>query len=120
MGIALREFVEEAEDGLGRDFEQIELLSSERSIHQRHDGITRNTNEEHQYTSGLGACVVAHGEGDATHGVTCLKEGTHTFTLQSGTTFTIYASPYTPNFGAAAFQYPMNNYRFNPSDCVPD
>lgn len=55
-----------------------------------------------------------------THGVTCLKEGTHTFNLQSGATFTIYASPYTPNFGAAAFQYPINDDRFNPIDCVAD
>jgi hypothetical protein len=41
-------------------------------------------------------------------GVTFLEEGTHTFTLDSGTKFTIYALPYTPQYGQSAFQYPTN------------
>jgi predicted phosphodiesterase len=46
-------------------------------------------------------------------GVTFLKEGTHTFTLNSGVKFTIYASPYTPQCGKSAFQYPTNQDRYN-------
>jgi hypothetical protein len=52
-------------------------------------------------------------------GVIFLSEGTHQFTLSSGATFTIYASPYTPAFGASAFQYPTNEDRFNPPDLTP-
>jgi len=37
----------------------------------------------------------------------------HTFTLKSGATFTVYASPWTPKFGVSAFQYPTNEDRFN-------
>ncbi|KAG9189570.1 hypothetical protein G6011_06438 [Alternaria panax] len=48
-------------------------------------------------------------------GITFLWEGTYTFTLACGATFTIYASPYTPMLGASAFQYISNEDRFNPS-----
>ncbi|KAH7078530.1 Metallo-dependent phosphatase-like protein [Paraphoma chrysanthemicola] len=53
------------------------------------------------------------------NGVTFLDEGTHTFTLSSGATFTIYASPYTPQYGASAFQYATNEDRFNPPQTTP-
>ena len=46
-------------------------------------------------------------------GVTFLTEGTYTFTLKSGATFTIHASPYTPVFGDWAFAYEKNEDRFN-------
>jgi len=46
-------------------------------------------------------------------GIRYLEEGTHTFTLRSGATFTVYASPWTPKFGVSAFQYPTNEDRFN-------
>jgi Icc-related predicted phosphoesterase len=50
-----------------------------------------------------------------------LEERTHTFTLKSGATFTIYASPYTPKFGVSAFQYESSHDRFNPTEKVlPD
>ncbi|KAF9636176.1 Metallo-dependent phosphatase [Lasiodiplodia theobromae] len=43
----------------------------------------------------------------AAQGVTYLREGTHTFTLpNTDTTFTVFASPYTPQHGDSAFQYP--------------
>ncbi|KAK0650821.1 Metallophosphoesterase domain-containing protein 1 [Lasiodiplodia hormozganensis] len=58
----------------------------------------------------------------AAQGVTYLHEGTHTFTLpnddRGGTTttitFTVFASPYTPQHGESAFQYPSAHDRFNP------
>ncbi|KAI4703028.1 hypothetical protein J4E81_001905 [Alternaria sp. BMP 2799] len=53
------------------------------------------------------------------NGITFLKEGTHTFKLACGATFKIYASPYTPLYGASAFQYPSNEDRFNPSGTPP-
>ncbi|KZM20514.1 hydrolase [Ascochyta rabiei] len=59
-------------------------------------------------------------ESEATrNNVTFLEEGTHTFTLSSGTRFTIYTSPYTPAHGASAFQYPTDTDRFNPAAATP-
>jgi predicted phosphodiesterase len=52
-------------------------------------------------------------------GVTFLSEGTHQFSLASGATFRIYASPYTPAYGASAFQYPTNEDRYNFADMTP-
>lgn len=51
-------------------------------------------------------------------GVTYLTEGTHTFTLKNGATFTIYVSPYTPEFERWAFPYERNEDRFNSSQHV--
>ncbi|KAL8992853.1 MAG: hypothetical protein Q9169_006786 [Polycauliona sp. 2 TL-2023] len=48
-----------------------------------------------------------------TAGVTYLTEGTHTFKLANGATFTIYVSPWTPEFGDWAFGYPHHEDRFN-------
>ncbi|KAL6712412.1 hypothetical protein ACN47E_000289 [Coniothyrium glycines] len=53
------------------------------------------------------------------HGITFLSEGTYTFTLKSGATFSIYASPYTPAYGSSAFQYPSGEDRFNPVSITP-
>lgn len=53
------------------------------------------------------------------NGITFLTEGTHTFTLFSGATFSIYASPYTPAYGTSAFQYPSGEDRFNPAKITP-
>lgn len=46
-------------------------------------------------------------------GITYLQEGTHTFTLNSGATFTVYASPYTAGSGGWAFPYETFQDRFN-------
>ncbi|KAH8592758.1 Metallo-dependent phosphatase-like protein [Bisporella sp. PMI_857] len=45
-------------------------------------------------------------------GVTYLEEGTHTCTLKNGAKFTVYASPYQPEFWGA-FQYRRDEDRFN-------
>jgi hypothetical protein len=52
-------------------------------------------------------------------GVTFLQEGTHTFTLSTGATFTIYSSPYTPSYESSGFQYPTNEDRYNPAGNSP-
>jgi Icc-related predicted phosphoesterase len=52
-------------------------------------------------------------------GVTYLSEGTHTFTLKSGATFTVYASPYTPEFSRWGFPYEHHEDRFNTSEQIP-
>jgi hypothetical protein len=54
------------------------------------------------------------------NGITFLHEGTHTFTLASGASFTIYASPFTPAYGASAFQYPSHHDRYNPASQTPE
>lgn len=46
-------------------------------------------------------------------GVTYLHEGTHSFTLRSGATFSIYVSPYTAAFSDWAFAYAHHEDRFN-------
>lgn len=55
----------------------------------------------------------------AKNGVIFLKEGTYTFTLASGASFTIYASPFTPAYGSSAFQYPSNEDRYNSASDTP-
>ncbi|KAF2002635.1 Metallo-dependent phosphatase [Amniculicola lignicola CBS 123094] len=52
-------------------------------------------------------------------GVTFLNEGTHEFTVESGASFTLYASPYTPKYGASAFQYESREDRYNPPTITP-
>lgn len=51
-------------------------------------------------------------------GVTYLEEGVNTFTLKNGSKFTIYTSPYQPEFCDWAFPYERNEDRFNPSHHV--
>jgi Icc-related predicted phosphoesterase len=52
------------------------------------------------------------------YGVNFLEEGTYSFTLNSGATFAIYASPYTPEFGISAYQYKSAHDRYNPKGYV--
>lgn len=40
-------------------------------------------------------------------------EGTHNFTLKDGRSFSIFASPYTPEFGGYAFTYGQDDDHFN-------
>ncbi|KAL8673673.1 MAG: hypothetical protein Q9168_001928 [Polycauliona sp. 1 TL-2023] len=51
-------------------------------------------------------------------GVTYLTEGTYTLNLSNGATFTIYASPWIPQFGDWAFGYPNHEDRFNTASQV--
>lgn len=48
-------------------------------------------------------------------GIHYLTEGIHTFTTNAGATFTVYATPQTPQHGACAFQYPSAEDRYNDS-----
>lgn len=49
-------------------------------------------------------------------GIHVLDEGTHDFVLASGASLRVYASPYTPENGFSAFQYPSKEDRYNPKD----
>ncbi|KAF2252760.1 hypothetical protein BU26DRAFT_587426 [Trematosphaeria pertusa] len=51
------------------------------------------------------------------YGIYYLEEGTHRFTLVSGKSFTIYVSPFTPEFNGYAFAYGAED-RFN-NGCEP-
>lgn len=53
------------------------------------------------------------------NGIFYLEEGTHQFILQSGAVINIYATPYQPEYGASAFQYPTNQDRYNNSSHTP-
>lgn len=46
-------------------------------------------------------------------GVHLLDEGLHAFALGDGRSFTIFASPFTPEFGGYAFSYPRDENHFN-------
>ena len=71
------------------------------------EGSLTDLEEHHQ------AVMVMTGPLAAEAGVMFLDEGTHSFTLKSGATFTIYVSPYTPAFCDWAFAYERNEDRFN-------
>lgn len=48
------------------------------------------------------------------HNIHYLKEGTYTFVLTNGASFTVHASPQTPEYGVGSgFQYPTNEDRYN-------
>lgn len=49
-------------------------------------------------------------------GIRYLEEGLHTFSLKNGAKFTVYASPYQPEFCGWAFPYYRNEDRFNPPE----
>lgn len=51
-------------------------------------------------------------------GIYYMDEGLETFTLKNGARFTVYASPYQPEFCNWAFAYPRTQDRFNPSLAV--
>jgi hypothetical protein len=54
----------------------------------------------------------------AAAGVTYVEEGLHKFTLKNGAKFTIYTSPYQPEFYDWAFPYERDEDRFNPPSHV--
>lgn len=47
-----------------------------------------------------------------------LDEGMHNFTLNNGSTFSIYASPWQPEFCDWAFNYPHDEDRWNPPSLI--
>lgn len=55
-------------------------------------------------------------------GLLLLNEGVHKFTLSGGRSFSIYASPFTPEYGGYAFSYAPGEDRFNDdrSGRIPD
>lgn len=55
------------------------------------------------------------GEDAQRHGIVYLEEGLKTFTLKSGAQFTIYTTPYQPEFCNWAFAYRRSEDRYNPS-----
>lgn len=53
--------------------------------------------------------------------VKLLDEGIHKFTLKDGRSFTLFASPFTPEFGGYAFSYPPEDDHFNTgASTIPD
>ncbi len=53
-------------------------------------------------------------------GITYLEEGLHSFVLDSGAQFSIYASPHQPHYNGSSwgFSYPRDEDRFNPLHLV--
>ncbi len=66
------------------------------------------------------ALAVMRGPLAAEAGVLYLDEGTYTFDLKNGASFTIYASPYSPAFCDWAFAYEHDQDRFNEAHQVAD
>ncbi|KAH8805700.1 ser/Thr protein phosphatase family protein [Xylogone sp. PMI_703] len=59
------------------------------------------------------AIAVMTGPDAIEKGINYLEEGLHTFTLKNGAKFTVYASPYQPEFCGFAFPYLRHQDRFN-------
>ncbi|KAJ9649331.1 hypothetical protein H2201_004337 [Coniosporium apollinis] len=51
-------------------------------------------------------------------GITYLEEGTYEFTISNGAKFSVYASPYQPEFCNWAFPYERHEDRYNPPNRV--
>jgi hypothetical protein len=64
------------------------------------------------------ARVLWTGEEAKNAGVTYLTEGMHDFTLSNGARFSVYASPWQPVFGNWAFNYPLEEDRWNPPHLI--
>lgn len=72
------------------------------------EGVKNEHLEEHATAMDIMTGFLA-----AEAGVTYLEKGTYNFTLKSGARFTVYASPYQPEFNKWAFAYEPTNDRFN-------
>lgn len=70
--------------------------------------------EDPEYDDDRRAKEIMTGEEAKQAGVTYLEEGLNTFTLKNGARFTIYTSPYQPEFCDWAFPYERDEDRFNP------
>lgn len=60
------------------------------------------------------------GEAAREAGIVYMVEGSRTFTLGNGATFTVYASAYQPEFWNWAFGYPRDHDRFNQFESASD
>jgi hypothetical protein len=82
-----------------------------RTHHDRH--FIRGDEREHE-----DAIELMTGPEAQKAGVTYLEEGINTFKLKNGAEFTIYTSPYQPEFCDMAFPYQRTEDRFNPPDQI--
>jgi predicted phosphodiesterase len=78
--------------------------------------LIENMDEEQYAGYHKSALEIMNGPLAKENGVTYLEEGTHTFTLKSGATFKVYASPYTRGNGDWAFCYRRLEDPFNEHD----
>ncbi|KAL9052362.1 MAG: hypothetical protein Q9162_005454 [Coniocarpon cinnabarinum] len=85
-------------------------LSLDPNYHDKH--TTRNFTHQMRKQ----ANEIMRGPSARAAGVTYLDEGLHRFELSSGATFSVWASPYTPEFGNWGFPYERHEDRFNPKD----
>lgn len=71
-------------------------------------GFDRNCSEEARdmWTGSIAAAA----------GITFLDEGIHSFNLSNGAEFTVYATPFQPEFCDWAFPYERHEDRYNPPD----
>ena len=76
-----------------------------------HDPYREPANDDYLKQQAL---VMWKGNDAKAAGVAYLDEDFYEFTLRSGARFSIYASPYTPEFCGWAFSYKRNEDRFNP------
>jgi predicted phosphodiesterase len=76
--------------------------------------------KEHLEEHGTAMSIMTGPLAAAAADVTYLEEGTHTFTLKNGAKFTIYASPYQPEFNKWAFSYERTEDRFNTAGQVAE
>ncbi|XMA20248.1 hypothetical protein WAI453_013039 [Rhynchosporium graminicola] len=96
------------------DLTQVGGISEyKRSLHQEYWQTLEEDEQDSEREEHLEAVQIMTGKLAMDAGVTYLEEGTHTFKLQNGAKFRIYASPYQPKFGDWAFPYERNEDRYN-------
>ncbi|KAJ5328296.1 hypothetical protein N7452_008686 [Penicillium brevicompactum] len=94
------------------------ILLSDDEIHETRQPSAEQLRSYARSIKDLWTCQAAR---DA--GIVYLEEGVHSFTLSTGATFTVYASPYQPEFYRWAFAYERDEDRYNSNGAanpIPD
>ena len=101
-------------ENLGED----SVLISDDHIHETPQPSTEQLRSYARSIKDLWTCEAARKAG-----IIYLEEGIHSFTLSTGASFTVYASPYQPEFYRWAFAYERDEDRYNSDQAanpVPD
>ncbi|KAL4886755.1 ribosomal protein S8e-domain-containing protein [Aspergillus karnatakaensis] len=89
-------------------------ITLDEGYYNRPSGQEQQSGENLESPAVIKALYTSHAAVNA--GIRYLEEETRTFIVPStGAKFTVYASPYTPEFCAWAFAYPRKEDRFNPA-----
>ncbi|KAF1948929.1 Metallo-dependent phosphatase, partial [Byssothecium circinans] len=89
------------------------LIAGNHDLELDEEWVRRNSTDEEDLDLDDSRECVAYMKSLTSSGIYYLEEGTHDFELSDGRKFTVYASPYTPEFNGYAFAYGAGEDRFN-------